>query len=182
METKEDFRFPPRRILVPMDLTPVSLGAWEDAKGLALRFDASLDAVYVNEWIPYGTDHPDTAVRPKLSRDARQEMRRRLGSDARIHVLTGDLPWGIFSWSGSRGFDLMVIGTHRRRGIRRVLVGSVAETLVRNSPIPVLVLGRKPRTVRSILVPVNFHAFPIRFVSSDRARPASQCATPAIPA
>ncbi|MFI5349505.1 MAG: universal stress protein, partial [Elusimicrobiota bacterium] len=43
-------RFPPKRILVPLDLSPLSAAAWRQAVEWARRFDAELEVAYVWEW------------------------------------------------------------------------------------------------------------------------------------
>jgi len=49
----------------------------------------------------------------------------------------------------SEGCDLIVIGTHGRRGVARVLLGSVAERVVRLSPVPVLTVHPAPRAEKA---------------------------------
>lgn len=56
------------------------------------------------------------------------------------------VPWHMIveALEGDRTYDLVVIGTHGRTGLGRVLLGSVAETVVRHAPCPVLVV-RQPK-------------------------------------
>ena len=67
----------------------------------------------------------------------------------------------ILDYADEHDIDLIVMGTHGRRGVRRLLMGSVAEEVVRLSPCPVLTVRRdnidgERGHVRSILVPVDF--------------------------
>jgi nucleotide-binding universal stress UspA family protein len=67
----------------------------------------------------------------------------------------------ILDYAKEHDIDLIVMGTHGRRGIDRLLAGSVAEEVVRLSPCPVLTLcgDKEPvprRAVRTILVPIDF--------------------------
>lgn len=54
---------------------------------------------------------------------------------------SGDTPTTILALAGTKDIDLIVLGTHGRSGLGRVLVGSVAETIVRQAPCPVLTVG-----------------------------------------
>ena len=147
-------RFPPRRILAAVDLTPASAPAWRAAKELAARFGATLDAVYCQP--PLG---PEVDVySPAASAAARAEvlarLRRRLGPGARAHVARGEAAAAVKRLVRDRGYDLVVMGTHRRRGLSRVLQGSVAGAVARDCRCPVLVVPRY-RSLRRVLAPVN---------------------------
>ncbi len=68
---------------------------------------------------------------------------------------------GILEYSAANDVDLIVMGTHGRRGLRRLLLGSVAEEIVRLAPCPVLTVpekdgGTSPTRVQRILAPVDF--------------------------
>jgi nucleotide-binding universal stress UspA family protein len=71
---------------------------------------------------------------------------------------------GILEYSAANDIDLIVMGTHGRRGLRRLLLGSVAEEIVRLAPCPVLTVPEKdrdsdPSHVRHILAPVDFSEY-----------------------
>jgi nucleotide-binding universal stress UspA family protein len=57
-----------------------------------------------------------------------------------VHVRLGDPAWHITSLAAELRADLVVVGTHGRRGLDRLLIGSVAERVVRTAPCPVLVV------------------------------------------
>lgn len=60
-------------------------------------------------------------------------------------MLLAGLPWStIVDSIAEHGFDLVVVGTHGRRGLKRAVLGSVAEKVVRGSPVPVLTIRRPP--------------------------------------
>jgi nucleotide-binding universal stress UspA family protein len=96
------------------------------------------------------------ACDPRLLTDAAHEVGRTLLHDAfarmREHNVAGDTEiietQGIAEDIASciarcvdrRGVDLVVMGTHGRRGMRRMVLGSVAERFVRQSPCPVLLV------------------------------------------
>ena len=63
-------------------------------------------------------------------------------------------PWEtIVVSAGSGRFDLIVMGTHGRRGVKRALLGSVAERVVRSSPVPVLTVPPAQPSEGGALVP-----------------------------
>jgi nucleotide-binding universal stress UspA family protein len=94
--------------------------------------------------------------------------RREAGEDPKVKSLlrTGRPFHEIASVAGERGADLIVIGTHGHTGVKRVLLGSTAERVVRHAPCPVLTVPtrylpkRAGRTasfdLRQILVPIDF--------------------------
>ncbi len=69
------------------------------------------------------------------------------------------------------GIDLIVVGTHGRRGLRKLLLGSVAEEVFRMAPCPVLTVGPKTSETRSMDVQLGHILYPVEFVpdSSDAA-------------
>lgn len=71
----------------------------------------------------------------------------------------------------NKGYDLVVMGTHGRSGFKRMLYGSVAEKVVRLSPIPVITTHRplKKFAIEKILVPVDFSEYSARAVGAALA-------------
>jgi nucleotide-binding universal stress UspA family protein/predicted phosphoribosyltransferase len=133
----------PRRILVPFDFTAPSKRACDYALELAAALEATLCLVHVVERF----DIPLTAAeRATLFTLAKQELERaasRLRPHAReveTLVIEGT-PWReIEAAARDRRCDLIVMGTHGRRGIARALLGSVAGHVVRSSSVPVATL------------------------------------------
>ncbi len=150
-------RFPPRRILAAVDASPVSLRAWQAAKEIAERFGAALDSVYCDQPAPAevaafsGAPVDDAAARAA----AVKLLRRRLGAAARLRVVRGDPAGTLLRLARDRRYDLVVLGTHRRRGAARLVFGSVAEAVARDCPCPVLVVPAKLRPIRWVLAPVH---------------------------
>lgn len=69
----------------------------------------------------------------------------------------------ILEYTREHDVDLIVIGTHGRRGVRHLLMGSVAEEVVREAPVPVLAVreqeaSSRPHPIERILVPLDFSA------------------------
>lgn len=145
-------RFPPKRILVPLDFSEPSLAALEDAKVLARRFGASLELVYVQA-MPLSLAgfelDGNAAAMPGLVQQMREfrrwreeKMRRAVAgfppSRARIRSIEGWPPARIADLARGRGADFVVMGTHGYAGMDRALFGSVAEAVVRRAEVPVL--------------------------------------------
>lgn len=149
-------RFPPRRILAAVDPSEASAHAWRAAARIAARFGASLDAVYCSVPPPL---EPAAGLVPEAldaARRATEEfLRRRLDPGARLHVFEGDPALVLPRAARERHCDLLVVGTHRRRGVARVILGSTAEAVVRDSPCPVLVVPGAMRDIRRVLAPIH---------------------------
>src|SRR5262245_21857784 len=129
------------QILVPKDFSPPSDAALSYARLLARTFDATLHLLHV-------TGTHSTRPRVKDSRDrvsaALHELRGRLSADDRSPDVTiraldaPDAAAQIVRTARSMKASLIVMGTHGRGGVARVLMGSVAEKVVRTAPCPVL--------------------------------------------
>ena len=155
------------RILVPTDFSPPSDAALSYARLLGKTFEGSLHLLHVT-----GTPSSRPPRAPVDSRDrvraALGELRNRLTVEDRsphVAVLVVEAPdpaAQIVRTAGSIDAALIVMGTHGRGGIARVLIGSVAEKVVRTAPCPVLTTNGALRAsikgFRRILVPTDFSA------------------------
>lgn len=141
-----------RRILCPVDFSEASAGALRAAAALSSRFDASLTLLHVNvipgSAIPeallptppaLATDLSAPADRPLVEWKAQAE---RLGA-RRVQAFrsVGRPAQEIVGLARREAYDLVVLGTHGRTGVGHLLLGSVAEEVVRLAPCPVLTLG-----------------------------------------
>lgn len=142
-------KFPPRRILVAVEFTKESIFAWEAAKEIATRFNASLEAVYC----------AGQSAAPQTGLQNLSRLRARLGPGTRLHTVNAAPVFAIIRLARDRACDLIVMGTHHRTGIERWMQGSVAEAVVHGSPCPVLVVPRAWRAPRWILAPVHEAAY-----------------------
>ncbi|MBK9266384.1 MAG: universal stress protein [Polyangiaceae bacterium] len=133
-----------RTILVPMDHSGGSIAALEYASSLAELCSAKVDVLHVH-------DHDDFKVgssvplAPEALREAEQHMdeaiaraTNRLGDRLRRTTKHGDPLKTIVEAAGEGDFDLIVMGTSGRIGRLYMIVGSVAEGVIRNAPCPVL--------------------------------------------
>ena len=62
-------------------------------------------------------------------------------SDVRWEVRGGDIAEEILRYIREEGIDLLIMGTHGRKGLDRIVFGSVAERLVKTSPVPVMLVN-----------------------------------------
>jgi nucleotide-binding universal stress UspA family protein len=135
-----------RRILLATDLTGASEVATDWAFALAERNGADLLVVSVIDPHELQQESQRTGLRWDQVRDRRQAAAQELvvrgrptGVNVRCLVWTGDPGESIVSAAESEAADLIVVGTHGRGTIGRLLIGSVSEHVVRNAPCPVLV-------------------------------------------
>ena len=137
-------------ILVATDFSDASDAALAFGKGLADAFTSSIHLIHVLEdlaasaWTTevYVTAMP--GVHEELERQARERLGSALSADeaARYHLRTvlrvGSPFVEIIKYARDEHIDLIVLGTHGRGAIAHMLLGSVAERVVRKSPCPVL--------------------------------------------
>src|SRR5678816_1037870 len=72
-----------------------------------------------------------------------------------VLLKTGDARDTINQTAKELGCDLIVMGTHGRRGLSRALLGSVAETVVRSAPCPVLTVRPQPVSYTHLTLPTS---------------------------
>ncbi len=140
----------PKNILVPTDLSPHAEAAFEYACELAAKLDATVHLVNVIGVPALGLPELGVAVTSTLidsmatgNQEALDALAARHRGGTRIgQVLmkTGDARDMIDEAAKEVGADLIVMGTHGRRGFSRARLGSVAETVVRTAPCPVLTI------------------------------------------
>ncbi|QRK06767.1 universal stress protein [Archangium violaceum] len=143
----------PTRILVPVDLMEGSRAIIDYAVQLAKPFNASIEVLHT--WEPPQYVAPDLLVAApgwnpqSLEKTAlgaaRKELETLIGSFKGAGPLTQRLEVGepasaILRVAETDGFDLIVMGTHGRRGLPRLLLGSVAQKVIARASCPVLTL------------------------------------------
>ena len=151
-----------KRILVATDFTPPSERAVQLATELATTFNASLTLVHVFEYPPaLYTDAPLSSadlVEPALE-EVKFKLSETLGSicrqipEASAKIRQGIPHEEISAAARESAADLIVIGTHGRTGLARGVLGSVAETVVRLSPVPVLTV-RQPEARTPVIAKI----------------------------
>lgn len=135
-----------RRVLLATDLTKASEVATDWAFALAKQHGAELLVVSVIDPHELRQDNHGSGLRWDQVRDRRQAAAQELvargspaGLNVSVLVWTGDPGQSIVSAAEAEAADLIVVGTHGRGTIGRLLLGSVSEYLVRHAPCPVLV-------------------------------------------
>jgi nucleotide-binding universal stress UspA family protein len=131
-----------KKILYPTDFSTYSNQAYFHAVALAENHRASLTIVYV-----YAPES-GTAAQAGDNRAGRDYWRNQLEQIRPVnplitvhHVfLEGDPAQEIVRFAADAGMDLIVMGTHGRTGLERLLMGSVAEKVMREAPCSVLVV------------------------------------------
>ena len=157
------------RILVPTDFSPPSDAALEYARILAAKFGSSLEILHViddptaaSEFVSDGFAPSTEDIRTGLLEQAHKRLERlmNLVDRSRYHAhaeaVLGLPAQTIVDYATATGTGLVVMGTHGRTGLAHLLMGSVAEQVVRTAPCPVL-------TVRQVTVADELPATETRF-------------------
>jgi nucleotide-binding universal stress UspA family protein len=136
-----------QRIIVPHDFSETANRALEYGLGLAERLGASVTVVHAYEIPVYGFPEGPVVTTEmagqieKASRsamDALAKRAKRPGVEVSFALRQGPAWSEIQAVAKETKADLVVIGSHGRRGLSRALLGSVAEKVVRTAPCPVL--------------------------------------------
>jgi nucleotide-binding universal stress UspA family protein len=141
----------PQRILWPTDFTELALHGGKYARGFCEVFGAELHIIHVvaapvplEMSLTMPAEVPVALPEPGLL-DAARESLRHLADEhfaglPNIHreVFFGN-PWsGVCDYAAQHDIDLVIVSTHGRTGLERVLTGSTAERIVQHAPCPVL--------------------------------------------
>lgn len=145
------------RILCPVDFSETSQKAYDYAYSLALHYEAKLYVLNVidvsTSALPYYNYRGLVvdSLYEELDKSAAEQLQAMVNDPARkgvetvTAVLRGFVPDSILSFAGERKAALIVMGTHGRRGLSRVMMGSVAERVLRHASCPVLAIGNTAR-------------------------------------
>lgn len=153
----KNLEFPPKRIVVPVDFSSSSKLALEAALSLQTMLGASVEVLHAVTHVPIeGAEllvsgyagESKTPFREWARSRADEEMKAFLATvkgaeRAAVRVSLGEPVQTVLDEAASGRHDLVVIGTHGRTGVSRLIMGSVAERIVRRSPCPVLTV-REP--------------------------------------
>ncbi len=184
MTTRE---LPCRRILAATDFSRPAGLALALALNLAARFDAEVHLVHVlSAYDPelFGTvetTQEGQRLRRRLNQEVAQRIEGRLqealagvnGQAERVRTVqlrSLKTAPALLSYAKEHQIDLIVLGTHGRHGMKRLMLGSVAEEVVQRAPCDVLTVGGgapSPPAMRRVLVPLDL---------SDAARPTLRAA------
>ena len=149
-----------QRIMIPVDYSENSKAALNYGADLAKSFGASLDIIHVWDRPTYLTDavmvsRPGEAHKPigeLIRENAQHDMNEFLaqvnlpsGVPVSSRLLAGEPASALLAEMKKGEHDLVVLSTHGRTGLAHLLLGSIAEKLVRLSPIPVLTVPNPAR-------------------------------------
>jgi universal stress protein A len=145
------------KILVPLDFSEASARALRYAVDLANRYDATLELVHVFDVAAHGLPDP-MLLDPKQFETAINMLHEELAAAKRAAaaggielvdtaLLHGKPAAEILKRAQEGSFDLIVLGTHGRSGLKHLLIGSVAELIVRSAPCPVLAVKAQAAAV-----------------------------------
>ena len=149
------------QILVPTDFSPASMLAIEYAIEMARRYGASIRLLHVLDEFAFTGAAPEGYFEPAHLREERKEKAQRqlsalapLCAAAQVPLTTGLLSGtpapAIVQYAETTAPDLIVMGTHGRAGLAHLLIGSVAERVVRTAPCPVLTVRETPRMAKTV--------------------------------
>ena len=144
-------------ILCPVDFSEFSVRAYRHARSVAQHYRAHLVVLHIVElwrypslsFVPAGTAYDETCQ--ALCEKGKQELQELVrsntlaeGSLPELVVEQGNAADSILTFATKLRADAIVMGTHGRRGYDRMMLGSVAERVMRNAPCPVLVVNKPP--------------------------------------
>ena len=141
---------PPKTILVPTDFSEPAQKALDYSVELAEKLGAKVKVIHAFELPLVGFPDGTMTITAEMATRITVAAQRALddivakyeGRDVELEtsLVQGDPREAVAESAKKLGADLIVMGTHGRRGIARALIGSVAESVVRTSSIPVLTL------------------------------------------
>ncbi|CAM2067244.1 Universal stress protein [Sulfidibacter corallicola] len=175
---------PIQKIMAPTDFSACSSIAVANALALANRLDAELHLFHVSRLLETALEvtngfavladvlqEPDRAITVHMNRLMEKSSGSANVTVKRIQMRALSVPSAILRYARTQHIDLVVMGSHGHRGIKRWLLGSTAEETIRLAPCPVMVCPHAgvdlvPGRMERILVPIDF---------SDHALAALDC-------
>jgi len=142
-----------KKILFPVDLSEYSPVLAEFALAMALKFSAELHLLYVVRTIGYppGVDYVPPPSLVNAQEELAERMRANLQEFASTHLAgapslkvalaSGHVAREILNYIEENGISLVIMGTQGRKGLDRVVFGSVAQRVVQSSPVPVMTIN-----------------------------------------
>jgi len=162
--------FNPKLILVPTDLSDPAAHALRYASALGKRLGAHLLVIYADLFLP-PVDFSASAAgvfdasRDVMAENAREELQahaeKNIARDVPfdVRVIIDDPLDAIVAQVRESGAELIIMGTHGRTGVRRLMFGSVTEGTIRIAPVPVIAVNKhtsESPDVTKVLSPITF--------------------------
>ena len=141
-----------KKILFPLDLSESSPKIAPVVAGVATKFGARIHLLFVARIFEYFSTIyvPPNSIN-QLEKNITEGAKKKLYEFAdeyfrdfpgtQTAVVSGDPAEEIIGFVQSQGIDLVIMGTHGRKGLDKVMFGSVAERVIKSSPVPVLVVN-----------------------------------------
>jgi len=138
-----------RNILLATDFSPSSLAALPRVAAIARRYESKVYLVHVVVPDAYPLVSPEAAAwnTVEMDADAKGQLEKLASSTELAEIpheallVNGEVTAALTAAVRRHDIDLVIVGTHGRRGFRRLLMGSVAEGIFRSLPCPVLTVG-----------------------------------------
>lgn len=136
------------RILLPTDGSEPSVAATEYAVILARTFGASVKAIFVDTGLE-AIEYPEEVMSEDVYEGVHASVKglviaktycERNGVECEAEIVKGGVAKRILAVAEEWKADMIVVGDTGRTGIKRIALGSVAETVVKGAPIPVMVV------------------------------------------
>lgn len=138
-----------KKILAPLDLSDVSPTMVPFIKNVAARWESEIHLLFVVRVLEHFTAMyvPDISIsklEQEMVQGAEKKMEEFIGKHfspdevAKASVVLGDASEEILNYVNQEKIDLVIMGTHGRKGLEKLFFGSVAEKVVKTSPVPVL--------------------------------------------
>ncbi|ROQ90693.1 universal stress protein [Desulfosoma caldarium] len=140
-----------KKILFPVDFSPVSEKIVPVVREMAERFQAKVHVLFVARiFDDLGSMYVPRPSIKTIQTELAEGARKKLNEFLQQHfqdlpmegqVVSGDPAEEILKFAATQGMDLIVMGTHGRKGLERIVFGSVAERVVKGASVPVLTVN-----------------------------------------
>jgi nucleotide-binding universal stress UspA family protein len=140
------------KILFPIDLTRDSSKALPYVLSASEKYNSTIYLLHViqdvYQWAPGYVSHPSAEVLRREAQEYCEKDIKRFCEEQlqgyphfQTSVVLGDPVGEILKAIESEGIDLVIMGTHGRKGVKHIVFGSVAENILKLSPVPVLIVN-----------------------------------------
>lgn len=141
-----------KKILFPIDFSECSASVFPQALDIGRQFDAKVYLLFVARDISYLTTIDvsrdtlmNTVAQVALAGESQMQAfcEKHLGDfpNYEAKVVIGSPADEILKFADVQGIDLIIMGTHGRKGLERTLMGSVADHVIKNAAVPVLTIN-----------------------------------------
>ena len=163
-------------ILYATDLSRHSTEALPYALSIARKYGSTIFAVNVISLSPFQASSPTLALQAISSQAVREASEAMAKLEPQLQAIPhevlirkGDIWNELSAIIDNKGIDLVVVGTHGRTGVSKLLMGSVAEKIFRQAPCPVLTVGPNVSGEPDSIVDMRTILYPIDFTSKSFA-------------